>query len=232
MEPDLVNAGLSTFTIERGTVVSGAVRTREDHGYTIDLGLGDSVTAFVRTDAKNLSVGQCCLFKVESSKGRALTLSVCQGGGGLEVYDVANSHQFDAYLPGARLLNCTIERVGKNGLQVNVTKQITGYVHVNHLPAAKRASLVKSSASLTDAKAYSNGDKISATILFVNPYSRVVYLSLLPHLCDPSTKSPRVAQLLFNNNDNESSPLRLGQVIESAQVSKPKQLKFRFVTKF
>lgn len=230
MEPDVVNASLvvtpaSSTTLEAGTILSGAVKSREDHGYAVDLGI-QGITAFVRTSdvvvkTSSLSIGQVCLFRVESNKsgGRAISLSVCHG---LPAYDVSNHNQFDAFMPGARLVNCTVDRVGKNGLQVSVSKQVTGYVHINHLPAAKRSSLLKSGSSGAADKAYSNGDKISATILFVNPYSRVVYLSLLPHLNDAS-KVSRVARLLFaqanaqEDKENDSS-LHIGQVVENAQV--------------
>lgn len=212
IEPDVVNSGLSAATLQTEMVVSGAVKTKEDHGYTIDLGI-DDLNGFVKTDSIELSIGQSCLFKI-ISKGRAISLSVCQG---LEIYDVANKSQFDIFLPGARLINCTVEKVGKNGLHLNVAKQINGYVHINHLPAAKRASLIKSGAKQMSEKAYSNGDKLSATIIFVNPYSRIVYLSLLPHLND-SNKSPKVARLLFAQGDDESHSLQIGQIIENAQV--------------
>ena len=62
-------------------------------------------------------------------------------------------------------------------------------------------------------KAYSNGDKISATVIFVNPYSRIVYLSMLPHLNDTG-KSAKVARLLFGGEEE----VKIGQVVDVAQV--------------
>lgn len=194
-------------------MISGAVKSKEDHGYTVDIGV-ESLNAFVNSTDIDLAVGKCCLFKVESKKNeRAIKLAVSDS---LEPYDLANKVYFDAYLPGARLHDITVERVTKNGLQVNITKQISGYVHLNHLPAAKRAILLKEKSSKAEnnfEKAYSNGDKISATVIFVNPYSRIVYLSMLPHLNDTG-KSAKVARLLFGGEEE----VKIGQVVDDAQV--------------
>ena len=50
--------------------------------------------------------------------------------------------------------------------------------------------------------------------MFINPYSKVIYLSLLPHLND-STKSAKISKLFFSGEDS----LKLGQIIDEAQVT-------------
>lgn len=224
IEPDVVNAGLTEANVEAGMILSGAVKTREDHGFTIDLGIAGVQSGFMKTQEEDMavSIGQCCLFKV-NSKGRVVSLSLCQG---LEICELKNKNQFDSFLPGTRLVNCTVERVAKNGLHLEVTKQINGYVHFDHLPASKRAKF--GSKKSGDEKPYTNGEKLSATIIFVNPYSKIVYMSLLPHLND-SSKSARVARLLFEKNTDEPISLHIGQVVNDAQVNLESSLDTSFL---
>ena len=113
-------------------IISGSVKTKEDHGYTIDLGI-DELTGFFRTD-QSMSIGQCSLFKiVNTPTKRAINLKLCNSHESI-FYDLKTKYQFDSYLPGARLTNCTIEKITRNGLQVNISNQLFAYVHLNHLP--------------------------------------------------------------------------------------------------
>jgi ribosomal protein S1 len=99
---------------------------------------------------------------------------------------------------------------------VNISNQLIGYIHSNHVPQAKRAYLVVSETDSKKKPAFSNGDKINATIIFINPYARVVYLSLLPHLID-STKNAKIMDLFTNNRSEDS--LKLGQILDDVQVN-------------
>lgn len=205
-------------------IICGAIKTKEDHGYTVDLGI-DDLSGFLRTNdtTLNFSIGQCSLFKIESKKSkRAISLELCDSSQS-SFYDLKTKFQFDTYLPGARLINCTVEKVSKGGLQLNISNQLHAYVHINHVPAAKRAYLAKSKKSVQDfdtssAKFYSNGDKLTGTIIFINPYSRVIYMSLLPHLND-STKPAKITKLFLEDRTENGPGLKLGQVIDEAQVS-------------
>jgi len=154
---------------------------------------------------------------------RTITLNLCDSAQESTFYSVEKKYQFDSYLPGAKL-HCTIERRAKNGYHVNISNQLFGYIHSNHLPIAKREAFMYTKKKDRDLQAledtsatpneFKNGDKICATIIFLNPYSKVVYLSLLPHLTD-STKPARVSKLFLENEEG----LKLGQVIDNAQVA-------------
>jgi ribosomal protein S1 len=175
--------------------------------------VGD-LTGFYRvaTDGKTatapLSIGQTCLFKVASKTSkRAINLKLCQSDQSI-FYTLQTRSQFDTYLPGAKLAACTIDKVSKNGLQVSLPNSLFAYVHSNHIPLLKRGKKMSES--------FEAGEKLTGTIIFVNPYSRVIYLSLLPHLLD-STKSSKIASLFVNAGDNEC--LRLGQIVQNATVS-------------
>lgn len=131
---------------------------------------------------------------------------------------IEKRHQFDSYLPGAKL-KCSVERKSKNGYQVNISDKLFAYIHSNHLPIAKRevffaSSKKKKSADTANPNELQNGDKIVGTIIFVNPYSKVVYLSMLPHLTD-STKAAKTTKLFLDSEEG----LKLGQVVNEAVVS-------------
>ena len=203
-------------------IITGAVKTKEDHGYTIDLGIED-LSGFVKTvdSTLNLPLGQCCLFKITNKPTkRSINLKLCDSSEST-FYDLKTKYQFDTYLPGAKLKNCVIEKITKNGLKLNISNQLFGYVHSNHIPLAKRASLSKNQNDLLkdlDGKnktnTFSNGDKVNATIIFINPYSKIIYLSLLSHLND-STKPAKISKLFLSGDES----LKLGQIINDAQVA-------------
>jgi ribosomal protein S1 len=201
----------ATKTYFINKIISGSVKAREDHGYTIDSGIGD-LTGFFKTDKNStptvrLSLGQTCLFKIQTKTSkRALNLKLCTQSESL-FYDLKTRNQFDTYLPGAHLNQCTVEKISKNGLQLALPNQLFAFVHVNHIPSGKRAQKLN--------QTYNIGDKLNGTIIFINPYSKIIYLSLLSHLND-STKPSKLSQLLSNSG---SEGLRLGQVVEDAQVS-------------
>ncbi len=216
IEPEQINQGLTFKNLDENMVVTGSVKTKEDHGYTIDLGF-DNLTAFYKTNDFDLSLGQSALFKlIKKPTSRSINVNLCNQSKESIFYDLNNKYQFDSFLPGTHLNGCTVDKVGKSGIQLNISNQLIGYVHSNHIPQAKRAYLVVSESDSKKKPAFSNGEKINATIIFINPYARVVYLSLLPHLID-STKNAKISDL-FTHNKNEDS-LKLGQILDDVQVN-------------
>ncbi|CAF0850832.1 unnamed protein product [Brachionus calyciflorus] len=214
IEPDQVNSNLNFATLEEDMIISGCVKTKEDHGYTIDLGI-DELNGFYKIKNLNLPIGQVNLFKITSKKSkRAINVKLCDSSESL-FFSLKSKYKFDSYLPGAQLDNCTIEKISKNGLHLNISNELYGFVHINHIPLSKRNGLGKKK-ELGENKnklSYENGEKLNGTIIFINPYSRIIYLSLLPHLID-SRKESKISRLFLNENG-----LKLGQVIEDAIVS-------------
>jgi hypothetical protein len=79
-------------------------------------------------------------------------------------------------MPGCKLNQISIEKVYKNGVKVRIGSlaNLTGYIHMNHMPNRFKKVLYKT---------YKNGDKLNsaATVVYVNPYSKVIYMSLLKY---------------------------------------------------
>lgn len=79
-------------------------------------------------------------------------------------------------------------------------QSIIAYIHINHLNEPKsggEAISAKNEFKLLKSK-YKNGDKLVATILYINPYSKVVYLTQLKHLLNDN-KLSKLEELLFEN---------------------------------
>ena len=291
--PEHVNAACSSSGsghLVEGVVMSGAVKSREDHGYTVDLGLA-STTAFCRLDTTTtrLHIGQTRLFRVGAHKGKGkansasiVPLHLCDPASESVFYDAMETTdggarlQFDALLPGARLSGCVVDKVGRNGLQLGVAglhaTQLIAYVHSTHVPSARRSLLLKSVEPTEDDQveadaaaaaklkssggaSFSSGDRLeSATIVFINPYAKLVYLSLLPHLLD-STKAAKCTTLFTHSDQQQLQPvatktktktsdstsssselpqLKIGAIVSDAQISshtlKGIYVKFRATT--
>ncbi|RNA15089.1 RRP5 -like protein [Brachionus plicatilis] len=209
MEPSQVNSNLTFASLEDDMILSGSVKTKEDHGYTIDLGIAE-LTGFFKVQNLSLPMGQVNLFKITSKKSkRAINLKMCDSNES-SFFVLKSKYKFDSYLPGAQL-DCTIEKTSKNGIHLSISNDLYGYVHINHIPTSKRSSLVKKKET-EEKKFFNNGEAVSGTIIFINPYSKIIYMSLLPHLID-STKVPKIARLFLKEDG-----LMLGNVITNALV--------------
>ncbi|XP_039271542.2 protein RRP5 homolog [Styela clava] len=71
LQPSVVNKYLSTMSFFVGQMISGAVKSEEDHGYTIDIGKND-VNAFIPTGeigARKLKLGAVIRFVITSIRG-------------------------------------------------------------------------------------------------------------------------------------------------------------------
>ena len=209
IEPDEVNNNLTYASLEDNMVLSGTVKSKEDHGYTIDIGISE-LSGFFKVKNFNLPLGQVKLFRIISKKSkRAISLKICDSNES-SFYILESKFKFDNYLPGAQL-DCTIEKTSKNGIHLNISNDLYGYVHINHIPTSKRSSLVKKKDS-EEKKFFNQGETVSGTIIFINPYSKIIYMSLLPHLID-STKVSKIAHFFLKEDG-----LRLGNIIENAIV--------------
>ena len=153
---------------------------------------------------------------VSKQTQRTIQVRLCDSSQESCFHTIEKRHQFDSYLPGAKL-KCAVEKKSKNGYQVTISDKLFAYIHSNHLPIAKREVFFgskKKSTTSDNPNELKNGEKVVGTIIFVNPYSKVVYLSMLPHLTD-STKAAKTTKLFLDSEEG----LKLGQVVKDAQVT-------------
>ncbi|KAJ3191224.1 rRNA biogenesis protein rrp5 [Irineochytrium annulatum] len=102
---ELVNADLKKDGLQKGMTLLASVKSVEDHGYSVSFGVGD-VTGFLHKDRVNIAD----LLKIARS----------------------SALEFSALKPGF-LLEGRIARIQPNGLEINFSDGLKGYVDAFHL---------------------------------------------------------------------------------------------------
>uniref|UniRef100_A0A673CB11 S1 motif domain-containing protein n=1 Tax=Sphaeramia orbicularis TaxID=375764 RepID=A0A673CB11_9TELE len=172
VNPKMVNKGLSPNALKTGMVLTGCVESVEDYGYIIDIGVTET-KAFL---PKTLKVGQYVISYVEEVKnnGRVVRLSI---GAQTIAQALAESKQgwtLSNLLPGL-LMKATIKKVTKHGLLLDFLSGFSGQVDCLHMEPEQASS-------------YSEGDEMRASVLYVDPTTRLVGMSLRSHLLTPGSR--------------------------------------------
>lgn len=201
INPKLVNKMLSSSSLKTGMVLSGCVESIEDHGYIIDIGVSGSKAFLPKTSVKDnhncleeLKVGQYLTSQVEivKNEGRVLQLSVNPKTMAQAIAGSDQSWTLTNILPGL-LVNATIKMVTKNGLYLKFLSDFSGQVDFLHMEASN----------------YKEGEEVRACILYVDPTTRLVGLSLRSYLVVPGTRVDTV----------HPSGLQIGQVIKHCTMT-------------
>uniref|UniRef100_A0A8C7PZI9 Programmed cell death 11 n=1 Tax=Oncorhynchus mykiss TaxID=8022 RepID=A0A8C7PZI9_ONCMY len=170
IKPKEVNKGLSTGFLKAGLILSGCVESIEDHGYLVDLGI-KGTKAFLPKQA--LKVGQYVTSLLEEVKndGHVVRLSTSPTAVAQAVADTAHGWTLTNLLPGL-LVKAQIKKVTPRGLILEFLSSFTGLVDFMHLEPEQ-------------ASTFNEGDSVKACILYVEPSTRLVGLSLRSHLLQP-----------------------------------------------
>jgi rRNA biogenesis protein RRP5 len=133
LRPDKVNEGVMKADVATGYRMTGALKSEEDHGWSVDLGLKD-IEGFLKKDevkGKELHVGQILDFVVTSASGRLAQLTMdetqCKRALAPEVYTNVSS-----ILPG-HLISCLITAIIPAGLNVKISGFFDGTIDLTHL---------------------------------------------------------------------------------------------------
>uniref|UniRef100_A0A8C8K6M4 Protein RRP5 homolog n=1 Tax=Oncorhynchus tshawytscha TaxID=74940 RepID=A0A8C8K6M4_ONCTS len=172
INPKEVNKGLSTGSLKAGLILSGCVESIEDHGYLVDLGI-KGTKAFLPKQAvyyssKKLKVGQYVTSLLEEVKNdeRVVRLSISPTAVAQAVADTAHGWTLTNLLPGL------LVKVTLHGLILEFLSSFTGLVDFMHLEPEQ-------------ASTFNEGDNVKACVLYVEPSTRLVGLSLRSHLLQP-----------------------------------------------
>uniref|UniRef100_A0A8C7J755 Protein RRP5 homolog n=1 Tax=Oncorhynchus kisutch TaxID=8019 RepID=A0A8C7J755_ONCKI len=165
INPKEVNKGLSTGSLKAGLILSGCVESIEDHGYLVDLGI-KGTKAFLPKQA--LKVGQYVTSLLEEVKNdeRVVRLSISPTAVAQAVADTAHGWTLTNLLPGL------LVKVTLHGLILEFLSSFTGLVDFMHLEPEQ-------------ASTFNEGDSVKACVLYVEPSTRLVGLSLRSHLLQP-----------------------------------------------
>ncbi|XP_029707294.1 protein RRP5 homolog isoform X2 [Takifugu rubripes] len=180
INPKLVNKALTTSSLNAGMALSGCVESVEDHGYIVDIGI-KGTNAFLPkkkgpNNQEDLKVGQYVTSTVEAVKneGRVVRLSVSQLNSSQACIRSTQGWNLTNLLPGL-LVNATIKKVTKHGLSVSFLSSFTGQVDFLHMEPKEASS-------------YKEGDEVRACVLYVEPSTRLVALSLRSYLLQPGIR--------------------------------------------
>ncbi|XP_058237174.1 protein RRP5 homolog isoform X2 [Hemibagrus wyckioides] len=196
INPKDVNKELNSSSLKAGMTLSGCVESIEDHGYLIDIGVSGT-KAFLpkakdesETTKKDLKVGQYVMAKLEEVKneGRVVRLSVNPMVVNHTCAETQHGWTLSNLLPGLLVQAC-IKKVTTHGLLVTFLSNYTGLVDFMHIDPDKLST-------------YNVGDEVKARVLYVDPASRLVGLSLRSHLLSPgggmldTVTSERIGEVL------------------------------------
>ncbi|KAK7930283.1 hypothetical protein WMY93_006678 [Mugilogobius chulae] len=204
VNPKMVNKSLSSNFIKPGMVLSGCVESVEDHGYIIDIGVLGSKAFLPKNAVKDkhnspeeLNVGQYVTSLVEKVKneGRVVQLSVSPKTLAQAFAEADQGWTLTNLLPGL-LVKATIKKVTKHGLLLKFLSNFSGQVDFLHIEREK-------------ASTYKEEDEVRACILYVDPSTRLVGLSLRSYLVFPGTRANTVLP----------NGIQIGQVITNCKMT-------------
>ncbi|XP_051559208.1 protein RRP5 homolog [Myxocyprinus asiaticus] len=176
INPKEVNKSLSSGFLKPGMTLSGCVESVEDHGFLVDIGVSGTKAFLPKKSAsskQDLKEGQYVLTLIEEVKndGRVVRLSMNPQALSKAYVGTQHGWTLDTLLPGLLVQAC-IKRVTPNGLIVKCLTSFTGVVDFLHIDEGK-------------ASIYKTGDEVLGRILYVEPSTRLVSLSLRSHLLPP-----------------------------------------------
>ena len=182
--PHAVHAGLTAAALRKGLVLQSAVKSVEDHGYAMDVGVG-GVTAFLpkKRTVDDLAVGQIipALLTKGTDGGISRSISLTSDPQKLTraTVDPKISLSVHTLLPGTAV-RATVDNTIRNGVRVSFGNGLKGYVNANHL--------------LSELEGIEEGAAMTFRVLYVVPTVNAVYLSAKKHLAFGSNlENPFVA---------------------------------------
>ncbi|KAM7009922.1 protein RRP5 homolog [Tautogolabrus adspersus] len=204
INPKLVNKALTSSSLKAGMVLSGCVESVEDHGYIVDIGISGTKAFLpkkpvtdIHDNSDELKVGQYVTAQVEEAKngGRVARLSVSPPTVAQAWAESAQGWNLTNLLPGL-LVKATIKKVTKHGLLLDFLSSFSGQVDFLHMEPDQKSS-------------YTEGSEVRACVLYVEPSTRLVGLSLRGYLLQPGTRV-------------ETCPAgvdRIGEVVKDCKMS-------------
>ncbi|XP_019053357.1 PREDICTED: rRNA biogenesis protein RRP5 isoform X2 [Nelumbo nucifera] len=218
----LLHKGLTLDVIQEGMVLTAYVKSIEDHGFILHFGLS-SFTGFlpIKREADGgeikLNSGQLVQGVVRSiDKSRKVVylssdtdvVSKC-------VIKDLKGISLDLLVPGM-MVNARVQSTLENGIMLSFLTYFTGTVDIFHLQNSFPATNWKDD--------YNQNKKVNARILFIDPSSRAVGLTMNPHLlCNKAPPANVKAGDIYDSSRVVRVDRGLGLLLEipSIPVSTP-----------
>jgi rRNA biogenesis protein RRP5 len=189
MRPSLLNANLTSAEFPVGSLAFGCVKSVEDKGYVVELGLQDATKCFlpfknISNPNKKYVPGEPIegVVHENSGSGAAIKLSIPDRESLAQIYIKSSSSaskplQISQLKPGT-MVKCKVDKkFSSGGLCLNFLDFFYGTVTPGHLNAAV------STASSEDLDKL----KVKARIVYFNPTTKAIKLSLKQHIVSLSS---------------------------------------------
>ncbi|KAI0720020.1 U3 snoRNP-associated protein Rrp5 [Cerioporus squamosus] len=211
--PDKVNEGVAKTDLRSGFTLSAAVKSVEDHGYILDLGIPD-VSGFLSfKDAqkgpfesdKKLHVGRLLDVAVSKMSGNGRTCNVSVESKSLASAFLTEVSSVTSIVPGS-LVQCLVTAIQPDGLVLQVLGYFDGIIDQFHLVPGDPE------------EHYKVGQKVKARVLYdISPSTPPRFaLSLADHVVKYTTKSA--------TSDDANTDLReaypIGTLLEAVKVTR------------
>lgn len=180
IEPSVVN-DLTEEDLDKHAAVQCSVKSIEDHGAILDLGVEGSTGFISRKDVpnfENLLPGFVFLGNVSKKSGRAVTVNLDFASKNSKISQVSS---VDAVLPG-QSVDLLCEDVSKSGIKGKVFGLVPGFVSVGHLRTFSDEKLKHNFAVGSTVRC-----RVLASLLNRNG-EKVLILSNLPHITSLEAK--------------------------------------------
>ncbi|XP_019744636.1 protein RRP5 homolog isoform X2 [Hippocampus comes] len=204
VNPKLVNSALTSSALKADMVLSGCVESLEDHGCIVDIGV-NGTKAFLPKKAdkdkqnsiNELKVGQylTCQIKEVKNDGRVLRLCAKSLAVGRALAESKQGWTLTNLLPGL-LVKATVRKVTRNGLLMDFLSSFRGQVDILHMEQEM-------------ATHYNKGSNMLARVLYLEPSTRLVGLSLRDHIVQPETRM----------NTIPACGDRVGEVVKDCKIA-------------
>lgn len=214
VDPRQANVGLDASNLPLHSTLQAAVRSVEDHGLVMDLGLGDdSVRGFVSKkelgkifDIAKVHEGQVMLGVVtgKASDGKVIKLAPdFTKMGDIAKHCLSDAPTIDSFLPGTAV-EVLITESGRGGIATKIMGMLDATADVIHSGVGARVEDV--------AAKYKIGSKVKGRVIctFHSSDSKKLGVSFLDHIKTFKALSP--------NSEKRADKLQPSSIIEEAKV--------------
>ncbi|KAL8246480.1 hypothetical protein R6Q59_007696 [Mikania micrantha] len=176
----LLHSSFTLDTLQEGMVISAYVKSIEDHGFMLHFGV-TSFTGFMQKNCKDGSrdakivVGRLVQGVVKSIDRTRKVVNLSSDADEVAkcVTKDLKGIPFNLLVPGM-MVNARVRSTLENGIMLSFLTYFTGTVDIFHLEKTLPPSSWKDE--------YPQNKKVNARILFIDPSTRAVGLTLNPHL--------------------------------------------------
>ncbi|EGD79227.1 hypothetical protein PTSG_12966 [Salpingoeca rosetta] len=183
VNPTAINKGLETAALVKGRVVAACVKSIEEHGYVLDLGVGHA-TGFLSTNnakplceklgTKSLVPGHPLLVALTTTVKGGRAAKVIAAPSEVAATKLTDEEVTLKQLRAGLLVDAKVKAHTRSGLIASALG-FDANVHYYHLPHVSGGDVQKRLKT-----AYPEGSVVPARIIFSNPAASSLNLSLLP----------------------------------------------------